>query len=94
MTHNNRTMKKPLVIIASILLLSMPIRSQVFMTHQDLEKDRSQKWEDAGLVVPIHERDFADEEEDYDYAPLGSGIALLAALGGAYLLGKKHREEA
>lgn len=94
MTHNNRTMKKPLFIIASILLLSMPIRSQVFMTHQDLEKDRSQKWEDAGLVVPIHERDFADEEEDYDYAPLGSGIALLAALGGAYLLGKKHKEEA
>ena len=34
----------------------------------------------------------ANEEEDY--APLGSGIALLAALGGAYLLGKKHKEEA
>ena len=82
----------PLVLIASMLLLSMPLRSQVFMTHEDLEKDRSQKWEDAGLVVPIHERDFADEEEDY--APLGSGIALLAALGGAYLLGKKCKEEA
>ena len=26
-------------------------------------------------------------------APLGSGIALLAALGGAYLVGKKRREE-
>ena len=25
-------------------------------------------------------------------APLGSGIALLAALGGAYLVGKKRRE--
>ena len=85
-------MKMPLVLIASMLLLSMPLRSQVFMTHEDLEKDRSQKWEDAGLVVPIHERDFADEEEDY--APLGSGIALLAALGGAYLLGKKCKEEA
>lgn len=92
MTHKNRTMKMPLVLIASMLLLSMPLRSQVFMTHEDLEKDRSQKWEDAGLVVPIHERDFADEEEDY--APLGSGIALLAALGGAYLLGKKCKEEA
>ena len=26
-------------------------------------------------------------------APLGSGIALLAALGGAYLVGKRRREE-
>ena len=26
-------------------------------------------------------------------APLGSGIVLLAALGGAYLVGKKRREE-
>ena len=26
-------------------------------------------------------------------APLGSGIALLAILGGAYLVGKKRREE-
>ena len=26
-------------------------------------------------------------------APLGSGIALLAALGGAYLVGKKRKEE-
>ena len=26
-------------------------------------------------------------------APLGSGIALLAVLGGAYLVGKKRREE-
>lgn len=92
MTHKYRIMKKPLVILASVLLLSMPLYSQVFVTHEELEKDRSQKWEDAGLVVPIHERDFADEEEDY--APLGSGIALLATLGGAYLLSKKRKEEA
>jgi hypothetical protein len=63
------------------------------MTQEDLNKDRSQKWEDAGLVVPIHERDFGDEEEE-DYAPLGSGIVLLTALGGAYLLGKKGKEKA
>lgn len=89
MTHNYRIMKKPLAMLASVLLLSMPLYSQVFVTHEELEKDRSQKWEDAGLVVPIQERDFADEE---DYAPLGSGIALLATLGGAYLLSKKRKE--
>ncbi len=32
-------------------------------------------------------------EETNQPAPLGSGIALLAALGGAYLVGKRRREE-
>ena len=87
-------MKKVFLLTVSMLMLLMPLHSQVFMTQEDLNKDRSQKWEDAGLVVPIHERDFGDEEEEEDYAPLGSGIVLLAALGGAYLLGKKGKEEA
>lgn len=30
---------------------------------------------------------------DADQVPVGSGIALLAALGGAYLVGKKRKEE-
>ena len=30
---------------------------------------------------------------DADDAPLGTGIAVLAVLGGAYLVGKKRREE-
>ena len=87
-------MKLTAVLTVAMFMLLIPLRSQVFLTQEDLEKDRSQKWEDAGLVVPIHERDFADEEEEEDYAPLGSGIALLAALSGAYLLGKKCKEEA
>jgi hypothetical protein len=34
------------------------------------------------------------EEEDVDAdAPLGSGIALLMGLGGAYLVGKKRKKE-
>ena len=31
--------------------------------------------------------------QDGDETPLGSGIAVLAVLGGAYLVGKKRREE-
>ena len=86
-------MKKIFFLTVSMLMLLMPLHSQVFMTQEDLNKDRSQKWEDAGLVVPLHECDFGDEEEE-DYAPLGSGIVLLTALGGAYLLGKKGKEKA
>ena len=38
-------------------------------------------------MLPYH-----GESENQD-APLGTGIALLSVLGGAYLVGKKRREE-
>ena len=45
---------------------------------------------DIGLIIPIHEVDFDQAEP---YVPVGSGIAMLAALGGAYLLGKRKKED-
>ena len=93
MRHNNRNMKKTLILMAAVLLLSMPLRAQVFMTQDDLDKEREGQWSDIGLIIPIHEQDFdqAEEAPEDDYAPLGSGIALLSVLGGAYLLGKKRK---
>ena len=32
-------------------------------------------------------------DQDADEVPMGTGIAVLAVLGGAYLVGKKRREE-
>lgn len=90
MRHNNRNMKKTLILMAAALLLSMPLSSQVFMTQEDLDKERCEQWKDVGLIIPIHEQDF-DQGEGDEYVPLGSGMALLAALGGAYLLGKKKK---
>ena len=34
-----------------------------------------------------------DGNQDADEVPMGTGIAVLAALGGAYLVAKKRREE-
>ena len=42
-----------------------------------------------GLLLPTAH----GEEGDQPGAPLGSGIAMLLGLGGAYLVGKKRREE-
>ena len=39
--------------------------------------------------LPLHNEQ-GDQDAD---APLGTGIAVLAVLGGAYLVGKKRREE-
>ena len=89
MKHNIRKSKKVFIVMIAALLLSMPLRSQVFLTQEDLDSERDGQWADIGLIIPIHEQDFDQAE----YSPLGSGIVLLAALGGAYLIGKKRREE-
>ena len=60
----------------------------VFLTQEDLDSERDGQWEDIGLIVPIHLSDFDQAEP---FTPVGSGIALLAALGGAYLLKKKRK---
>ena len=83
-------MRKSLMLLVTMLLMAMPMRSQVFLTQEDLDSERDGQWEDLGLIIPIHEQDFDQAEP---YAPVGSGIAVLAALGGAYLLGKTRREE-
>ena len=47
----------------------------------------SQLRDNDGPMLPNHG---SSENED---APLGTGIVLLSVLGGAYLVGKKRREE-
>ena len=89
MKHNIRKSKKVFIVMIAALLLSMPLRSQVFLTQEDLDSERDGQWADIGLIIPIHEQDFDQAE----YSPLGRGIALLAALGGAYLLGKRKKED-
>ena len=86
----NRIMRKSLMLLVTMLLMAVPMRSQVFLTQEDLDSERQGQWEDIGLIIPIHEQDFDQAEP---WVPVGSGIAVLAALGGAYLLGKKRREE-
>ena len=90
MKHNIRNTKKVFMLMAAMLLLSMPLRSQVFLTQEDLDSERDGQWEDIGPIIPIHEVDFDQAEP---YVPVGSGIAMLAALGGAYLLGKRKKED-
>jgi hypothetical protein len=90
MKHNISKSKKVFMLMAAMLLLSMPLRSQVFLTQEDLDSERDGQWSDIGLIIPIHEQDFDQAEP---WAPVGSGIAVLAALGGAYLLGKRKKED-
>ena len=83
-------MRKSFILLVTMLLMALPMRSQVFLTQEDLDSERDGQWEDIGLIIPIHEHDFDQAEP---WAPVGSGIALLTALGGAYLLGKRRKED-
>ena len=86
----NRIMRQSIILLVPMLLMAVPMRSQVFLTQEDLDSERDGQWEDLGLIIPIHEQDFDQAEP---WAPVGSGIAVLAALGGAYLLGKKNKKD-
>jgi len=85
-----RIMRKSYILLVAMLLLALPMRSQVFLTQEDLDSERDGQWEDIGLIIPIHEQDFDQAEE---FAPIGSGIMMLAVLGGAYLLGKRKEKK-
>ena len=82
-------MRKSIILFVTMLLMALPMHSQVFLTQKDLDEERQLQWEDAKLIIPIQEK---GSEEEESYAPMGSGLALLAALGGAYLLGKRKKD--
>ena len=88
--RENRIMRKSIILLVTMLLMALPMRSQVFLTQEDLDSERDGQWADIGLIIPIHEQDFDQAEP---FAPVGSGIAVLVMLGGAYLLGKKNKKD-
>ena len=80
-------MKKIILIITLFLTLAAPMRAQVFV----MEEDENQRFENVfgnGEWNNIIVHGSADDQTNW--VPLGEGVMLLAALGGAYLLRKKR----
>ena len=79
-------MKKILLIFTLLLTLAAPMRAQVFIMEED-ENDRlgnvfgNGEWNN----IIVH----GSPDDQTNWVPLGEGIMLLSALGGAYLLRKK-----
>ena len=84
-------MKKLALTIAIVLGLSMTTfaeRGGLFQRGNDPEQDNIMYSNRGGMPgLPDH-----DQPGNQD-APLGTGIAVLTALGAAYLVGKKRNEE-
>ena len=82
-------MKKTLKILTLILLLATTAQAQIY-TGEGEGNNRLEGLEPSnGLYVD--NPNGHGYGTDY-YAPLGEGILLLAALGGAYLCGKRRKQ--
>lgn len=79
-------MNKRIAILTLTLMLAMGAQAQIFLDDQASNRSDYQA-EEVG-VMPYHQV----EHDQANYIPIGNGIALLAALGGAYLYRKKKRK--
>ena len=91
-------MKKHILTIAIVLGLGMtafadPYGGGLFKRGSVVDDEEfygAGYYRDGGMLTPGLPNHNLDGNQD---APLGSGIVLLTALGGAYLVAKKRKEE-
>ena len=86
-------MKKQIITIAIVLGLSMTTFAEGNqgggLFHRGAVPEKSGDDQSMGALLP--ENHGMTVHQDADPAPLGSGIAVLTLLGGAYLIGKKRK---
>ena len=83
-------MKKILLIFTLLLTLAAPMRAQVFVMEEEENEFRNVFGNGEWNNVIVH----GSPDDQTNYVPLGSGLMLLTALGGAYLVKKrKHYTE-
>lgn len=81
-------MKKTIAILTLMFALAMTAQAQIFIQEGDENNLRNPVTDvDAWPVNPQNGNGAGTD----DFVPTGSGIALLAALGGAYLMNKKRK---
>lgn len=85
--ENRRSMRKVVMLYFVIFALISSANAQVFLLNDKGNRTGATHEELSDLNIPIHLEDY-----DQAYAPIGSGVVLLAALGGTYLLGKKRKK--
>lgn len=81
-------MKKRIITIAALMLMAVvPAMSQVFILEDNEWNNKRNSQDGFGVMVP-------EQDVIYDqYVPVGEGLFVLAGLAGAYLLGKRKKEQ-
>ena len=81
-------MKKLIMTIAIATMFVAPAMAQVFLEDEDMNGNRA----NGSSQLVINNPAIYDSGDDW-YAPVGEGIFVLAGLAGAYLIGKRRKEE-
>lgn len=82
--------KKLAALTVGMLLLSAPAMAQIFLDDEMLtNRGWLGQMDSLGNIIPFHEVDW----DQANYTPTGGGIMLLTVLGGAYLIGKRRKED-
>ena len=82
--------KKVLAIAAALMMATAPAMAQVFIMEEDDYNGKRQNTPSGQLSVDLP--GIYDSGEDW-YTPVGEGLLVLAGLAGAYLVGKRRKEE-
>ena len=82
-------MKKAIMIAAALMMFAFTAKAQVFILDDD-EFSKNRSTSDGGMLIDLPQ--IYNSGEDW-YAPAGEGIFVLAGLAGAYLLGKRKKEQ-
>ena len=88
MKRMNKMNKKCMVLLTALLLMVGPSKAQVFIADDEFEGMMRKQDPEFALFVP-----YVGSEADQSYTPVGSGVLLLAGLGGAYLLTKRKKRK-
>ena len=81
-------MKKLALTIGIVLMMGFSVSAQSLLGKESYDESFMDR---ADATTPLILPGFG-ETEDQDAAPIGTGIAVLSALGAAYLAGKKRKE--
>ena len=76
------------IAFAALMLCMAPANAQIFILTDEEFANLNRTGKPNSIIVPTQGSDL----DQTLYAPLGNGIALLAALGGAYLAGKRRKD--
>ena len=83
-------MKKALLIAAALFMVASlnEAKAQVFIADEEEFMNSNRNVRDESELPFIPELGVTNDQ----YAPLGSGIAVLGLLGGAYLIGRRKED--
>ncbi len=95
--RKGKEMKKKNIIIAAVFAIlftlasTSPVHAQggIFIMDDEEENFRGSTAPAGGFIFI----DDPEHDTSLDYSPIGSGVWLLGALGGAYLLGKRRKKK-